>query len=138
MQHFYLLNDNHCFLLFRWCQKKFENLIIVHDNSNMHTDIYYACPHCLTKLDPTATQILEKEEILVEAKAEDDETLLEKEILPEEETEEPYQEKEIPSACPEYFGYLRNHLKNKPFLEECLICPKMLDCTQEQKGSNKK
>jgi DNA-directed RNA polymerase subunit RPC12/RpoP len=116
------------------CQKKFENLIIVHDNSNMHTDIYYACPHCLTKLDPTSTQILEKEEFLVEAKAEDEEALLEEEILPEEETEGAHQEKEIPSACPEYFGYLRNHLKNKQFLEECLICPKNFGLHTRAKG----
>ena len=45
------------------CEKKFENLIIVHDNSQKASDKYYACPYCLMKLDPIATQILKKEEI---------------------------------------------------------------------------
>lgn len=100
------------------CQKKFENLIIVHDNSKIHTEIYYACPYCLTKLDPTTTQGLEKEEILIEEKTEIEST---------------HPEREIPPGCPKYLGYLLNHLKDSVLPEDCLICPKMVDCTRAQK-----
>ena len=100
------------------CQKKFENLIIVHDNSKKPTENYYACPTCLTELDPTTTQGLEKEEILIEEKTE---------------TERTHPEREIPTGCPNYLGYLLNHLKDAFLPEECLICPKMLDCTRVQK-----
>jgi hypothetical protein len=99
------------------CQKKFETLIIVHDHSKKRTEKYYACPQCLTELDPTTTQGLEKEEILIEEKTE---------------TERTHPEREIPPGCSNYLGYLRNHL-NDALPEECLICTKMLECTRLQK-----
>jgi hypothetical protein len=95
------------------CQKKFENLIIVHDNSKMPADIYYACPYCLVKLDPTATQVLKKEEIFVEVKKE---------------TKRIHPEREIPTGCPQYLGYLFVRPKDAIIPQECLICSKMLDC----------
>jgi hypothetical protein len=95
------------------CQTKFENLIIVRDNSKTPADVYYGCPSCLTKLDPTSTQILDKEELLVEEKTET------KKLNPEVDTS---------SGCPKYFGYLSNHSKEPGHLDDCLICAKMLDC----------
>jgi hypothetical protein len=95
------------------CQTKFENLILVRDYSKTPADIYYGCPRCLTKLDPTTTQVLEKEELLVEEKTE---------------TEQLRSEIDLSSRCPKYFGYLSNHLSDVVNLDECLICQKVLDC----------
>ena len=103
------------------CQKKFENILIVHDNSQNPADVYYACPHCLLKLDPTTTQLFKKEEILIEEKTE---------------TKITKPEREIPPGCPKYLGYLFIGLKNALIPKECLSCPKMLDCTKE--GSHEK
>jgi len=33
-----------------------------------------------------------------------------------------------PSNCPHHFGYLANRPKNTPTPQECLICPKILEC----------
>jgi hypothetical protein len=99
------------------CQEKFENLIIVHDNSKMPADIYYACPYCLSKLDPTTTQVLKKEETFVEEKTE---------------TSRKHLEREIPSGCPQYLGYLSVRPKDAIIPQECLICSKMLDCATKK------
>jgi hypothetical protein len=100
------------------CEKKFENLIIVHDNSQIPSDSYYACPYCLMKLDPIATQILKKEEISIEDKAEE-----------KIEIADTHLKKEIPQGCPQYFGYLCVRPKDALIPQECLVCQKMLDCT---------
>lgn len=95
------------------CQTEFENLIIVRDNSRIPGDIYYGCPSCLTKLDPTATQVLDKKELLVEEKTE---------------TKKTNSEIDFSLGCPKHFGYLSKHSKDASQLDDCLICPKMLDC----------
>ena len=104
------------------CQEKFETLIIVHDNSQIPSDSYYACPHCLMKLDPIATRILKKEEISVEEK---DEEKTEIGIA--------HTEKEIPEGCPQYFGYLSVRPKEAIIPQECLVCQKMFECAINQK-----
>lgn len=100
------------------CQRKLEKLIIVNENSTNPAKINFACPYCGFKLDPTTTQLFKKEEILIEEKTET------KRIQPE---------REIPSGCPKYLGYLKNGL-NSIILKECLICPKMADCMLDKRS----
>jgi myosin heavy subunit len=45
--------------------------------------------------------------------------------------ESPEKKEKRPSGCPHYFGYLAIHPNNAPIPEECLICPKVLDCAME-------
>ncbi|MCW4031398.1 MAG: hypothetical protein NWE80_03440 [Candidatus Bathyarchaeota archaeon] len=97
------------------CQREIENFIIVHDHSKKPADIYYGCPYCLFKLDPTATQVLKKEEMVVEEKKDT------KKILPK---------REVPPGCPQYLGYLSIHFNEANIPQECLICPRILDCTK--------
>jgi len=40
----------------------------------------------------------------------------------------PPEEDKDPSGCPHHFGYLANRPKNAPVPQECLTCPKMLEC----------
>jgi DNA-directed RNA polymerase subunit RPC12/RpoP len=96
------------------CQKKFDDFIIVHDNSKMPADIYYACPYCLLKLDPTATQVLKKDEIFVEENTESDGDHL---------------ENVVPTDCPHYLGYLFAHFNDAIISKECLLCSRMSDCS---------
>jgi hypothetical protein len=92
-----------------------ENFILIHDHSKKPADIYYGCPYCLFKLDPTATQVLQTKEIVFEEKKEPKKAFL---------------KREIPTGCPQYFGYLSIHSKDANIPQECLICPKMLDCAK--------
>ena len=96
------------------CQKKFENFIIVHDNSRNPADIYYACPYCLLKLDPTATQVLKKDEIFVEENTEINGNHI---------------ENGVSTDCPYHFGYLFDHFKDTIVSKECLLCSRMSDCS---------
>lgn len=93
------------------CQKKFENLILVHDKSKEPAEIFYGCPYCFFKLDPTATNVLKKIEKMVEIK-------------------ESYSssKKEIVSNCPHYFGYLSEHFRDSIIPKQCLECEKMSSC----------
>jgi hypothetical protein len=36
------------------------------------------------------------------------------------------------AKCPHHFGYLSELPKDKPIPEECLLCPKLLECTTTQ------
>jgi hypothetical protein len=108
------------------CEKKFENLIIVHDSSHMPSDSYYACPYCLMKLDPIATQILKKDEISIEEKVEK-----------KTEIANTHPEKEIPKGCPQYFGYLYVRPRDDIIPQECLMCQKILDCTLKNENVDK-
>ena len=97
------------------CQKKFDGPIIAHDNSKIPAQVYYACPYCLFKLDPTTIQVLKKEEISADEKIE-----TKMRVIPE---------REIPPGCPQYLGYLSVRTKDANIPQECFICPKILDCT---------
>jgi hypothetical protein len=37
-------------------------------------------------------------------------------------------EQEAAGKCEHFFGYLNKHQKNMPFPDECLTCPKMVEC----------
>ncbi len=102
------------------CQKKLEKLIIVYEDSTNPAKINFACSNCGFKLDPTTTQLFKKEERLIEENTET------KSIQPE---------RENPSGCPKYLGYLSNSSKGSIILKECLICPKMAACMLDKERS---
>jgi len=37
-------------------------------------------------------------------------------------------EEKGPSECPHHFGYLANRPKDVPIPQDCLTCPKIVDC----------
>jgi hypothetical protein len=128
------------------CEKKFENLIIVHDSSHMPSDSYYACPYCLMKLDPIATQILKKDEISIEEKVEKkteianthpEKESIEEKVEKKTEIANTHPEKEIPKGCPQYFGYLYVRPRDDIIPQECLMCQKILDCTLKNENVDK-
>lgn len=43
----------------------------------------------------------------------------------------PAKKEKGPSECPHHFGYLANRPKNESIPQECLICPKILECTRK-------
>ena len=49
---------------------------------------------------------------------------------PEKEPAKPSEsEEEAPPGCPHYVGYLSKRPRGTPIPEECLTCPKMIECT---------
>lgn len=87
------------------------------DLSTARAEKYYACPHCLSKLDVISTQPQNQKE---ERKK--------KERPP---VKPPEKEEKGSSTCAGYLGYLASHPIDAPIPKECLVCPKVLDCVMK-------
>ena len=129
------------------CGREIEETILLTNLSVTPEEQYDACPHCFTKLEPKPmvsqdeiTEIAEVMQVAEEPvqaplgngileKTKDSTSQVLKKveglILDSNGTRE--KEREI-SGCPEAFGYLANRPKDAPILQECLLCPKIVDC----------
>jgi len=101
---------------------------------------YYACPHCFIKLDedakndenitqestpsPPAHPSLEKVLDVISTQPQKEE----KKKKEEPPVKPPEKGEKGPSGCPHHFGYLANRPKDVPIPQECLTCPKIVDC----------
>jgi len=126
------------------CKEEFSKPILLTDFSNKPAVTYPACPRCLTQLDVAMeterapeTIPIPEQEIPEEAEGEaleevEPERPEEPEML-EKPTKKPAKpsesEEEAPPGCSHYVGYLSKRPKGTPIPEECLTCPKMIDCT---------
>jgi len=59
----------------------------------------------------------------------------EKEVKEEPPAKPPEKEEEGPSKCSGYLGYLATLPENAPIPQECLACPKALDCVMKTSDS---
>ncbi|MGQ9565883.1 MAG: hypothetical protein ACUVT5_04990 [Candidatus Bathyarchaeales archaeon] len=92
-------------------------------------ETYFACPFCMSRLDlddpkprlPKLEKPMLPAEVDVEDVKEDVKPLKHMERAPE--VSEGKQ-----GGCLHEFGYLKNRPKNKPIPDECLTCPKMIQC----------
>ena len=78
------------------------------DFSRTPRETYYACPHCLTKVDVVA-----RDSGLDSISVEGSENALEK----------------SPKECRFRFGYLKTLSKGAAVPDECLVCSKLLQCS---------
>lgn len=89
------------------CGKGFAKPLLLTDPSEILRRTYYACPHCKSKLDITVEDFhvvrLEKCEGGANAS--------------------------IPINCSHGFGYLKNLQENAPIPDECMVCPKIMQCS---------
>jgi len=88
------------------CGKKFEKPTVLTDFSTMPRSSYYACPHCMSRLD-----IIMDGMKIKDIKA----------------TEYP-RVFESPAKCAHFFGSLNAVPAGVPLPDECLLCPKVLQC----------
>jgi hypothetical protein len=117
------------------CGKKIGEPIRLTNLSVTPPEQYDACPFCFTKLEiePVNEEVTQSENAALEAKEDAGSQLMRKVeglILGSNE----HHEKENQTGCPEAFGYLANRPKGSPIPQECLLCPKIVDCmliTQE-------
>lgn len=97
------------------CHRRIEEPILLNNLSRAQTEQYYACPHCFIKLDLISVQPQEQTE-------KKEEPLF----------KPPEEEEETPSRCAGYLGYLASLRENHPIPQECLNCPKVLDCVMKK------
>ena len=76
---------------------------------------YYACPRCLSKVG----DVERNKTVEVDEAEEEEEKIQEMEV--EDKIEETV-------ACAHHLGYLKQRPKKTPIPEECLTCPKMIEC----------
>ncbi|UCC58399.1 MAG: hypothetical protein JSW14_00250 [Candidatus Bathyarchaeum sp.] len=120
------------------CSREIEEPILLTNLSVSPAEQYDACPHCFIKLEPKTPvrqeEIVEKpvstppkQAVLEEAKESGSQVLRKVEDLILDSNR--LQEKERKTSdCPQDFGYLANRPKDAPIPQECLFCPKMVDC----------
>jgi DNA-directed RNA polymerase subunit RPC12/RpoP len=89
------------------CGKSFDKPTVLTDSSAIPRESYYACPYCNSKID-----------ILVEGVK----------IVGVRATEYP-KVFDSPAKCAHYFGFLDSLPKDAAIPDECLICPKVLQCS---------
>jgi hypothetical protein len=113
------------------CGREIEEPIPLTNLSVTPSEQYDACPYCFTKLVPQTLAEPEEvtpseDEVLESVEVTNSEVLekVENLILSSSETKE----KEAGTGCPREFGYLANRPKDAAIPQECLLCPKMVDC----------
>jgi DNA-directed RNA polymerase subunit RPC12/RpoP len=96
---------------YKGCEKTFDKPALLTDTSTIPRQTYYACPYCMSKIDI----IVEKMKI-VGAKP----------------TEYP-KVFDSPAKCAHYFGFLNSIPKEMSIPDECLVCPKVLQCAAKKR-----
>jgi DNA-directed RNA polymerase subunit RPC12/RpoP len=91
---------------YKGCGKTFDKPTVLTDYSIIPRENYYACPYCNSKID-----------IIVEGLK----------IVRVKPTEYP-KVFDSPAKCAHYFGFLNSLPEDAPIPDECLICPKVLQC----------
>jgi len=88
------------------CEKSFDKPTVLTDLSEVPRETYYACPYCNSRID-----------IIVEGMK----------IVGVKTTEYP-RVFDSPAKCAHYFGFLNSLPTDTSIPDECLICPKVLQC----------
>jgi len=96
---------------YRGCGKTFEKPAVLTDNSTLPRQTYYACPHCMSKID-----IVVENMKIVGVKSTDYPKVF-----------------DSPAKCAYYFGFLNSIPKDMPIPDECLVCPKILQCSVKRR-----
>ena len=131
------------------CHRKIEEPILLNNLSTTPAEQYHACPHCFIKLDADAEndENLTQEavpsppvhpalgKVLDVISAQPQKEKEEKKKKEEPPVKPPEKEETGPSECSHHFGYLANRPKDAPIPQECLTCPKIVDCMLKLSGS---
>jgi DNA-directed RNA polymerase subunit RPC12/RpoP len=91
---------------YKGCGKQFERPTILTDSSTMPRQTFYACPHCMSKIE-IKTQNLK----VVSVRATEYGKVF-----------------ESPAKCAHYSGFLNAISRDIAIPDDCLVCPKILQC----------
>lgn len=95
------------------CGKEFKQPVLLSSEAQLTREIYYACPHCHSKLDLVITDAKNLSSAKAIAAAD-----VEKHICKEEK----------PENCAHFAGYLKTLPDDASIPEDCLTCPKIMLC----------
>jgi len=101
------LKHDHLVCPYHECNREFDKPVVLTDFSRTPRETYYACPHCLTKVDVVAKDS-KLDSISVESS-----------------------EKHVgkpPKECAHHFGYLKSLPKEAAIPDGCLTCSNLLQC----------
>jgi len=108
------------------CGRTFEHPLQLTVLCSEPVETYPACPYCMSKIEN------ENEE---GEKQENQELTMDAPIAPKIQTVQKEQEREnkeleepTPPKCTHDFGYLKKRPKGTSVPDECLVCPKMIQC----------
>ena len=130
------------------CHMEIEKPILLNNLSMTPAEQYYACPHCLIKLDtgaeneedvieesapgppmhPSLKKVLDVISAIPQKEREGVEDEEEAPVKPLKEEEKGPEKEESPNGCLHHFGYLAHRPKDIPIPQECLTCPKIVEC----------
>ena len=92
---------------YKGCQKSFEKPTVVTDMSTLPRQSFYACPYCMSKID-----IVTENTKVIDVRPTEYPTVF-----------------DSPAKCAHFSGLLDTMPPDAPLPDECLICPKVLQCT---------
>ena len=99
---------------YKGCEKEFDKPTVITDTSVIPRQTHYACPYCMSKLE-IATQ--------------------NQKIISVKPTEYPIVF-DSPAKCAHFSGLLHAPGENMLTQDECLICPKVLQCDIRNKNNH--
>jgi uncharacterized Zn-finger protein len=91
---------------YKGCEKTFDKPAVLTDMATLPRRSYYACPYCSSKLEITTENMK-----VTGVKATEYPKVL-----------------DSPAKCAHFTGLLNGLPPNAPLPDECLICPKVLQC----------
>jgi uncharacterized Zn-finger protein len=92
---------------YKGCQKTFAKPTVVTDMSTIPRQSFFACPYCMSKID-----IVAENTKVVDVRPTEYPTVF-----------------DSPAKCAHFSGLLDTVPPDAPLPDECLICPKVLQCT---------
>jgi hypothetical protein len=96
---------------YKGCEKSFDRPAVLTDSSCVPRKSSYACPFCMSKIELTVQDLR-----VVNVKALEYPKVF-----------------DSPAKCAHYASLLDSTLSDRPLPEECLVCPKVLQCSMRHK-----
>ena len=90
------------------CGRVFQQPLMLTDMSKVPRETYYACPHCLTKVEISVKDQSNWETVSVKTSENAEEGPL--------------------LGCPHQFGYLKTLPEDSSIPDECLTCSRIIQC----------
>jgi hypothetical protein len=110
------------------CNKEFTSPITVYDLSSANTDKYDGCPYCLTAIETAEDSDNDEKEQELEINGNKIDKV--RSFLMDANSES--NKNPSPQKCPKHFGYLNQRSRGEKTPEECMSCPKLIECMLKQ------
>lgn len=106
------------------CGKTFDRPLQLTVLSSDPVETYPACPYCMSRIEIEEEKQKPTKEAPIAPKLSARATVLQR----EHETEREEAKETSTQKCPRGFGYLKKRPKGTSIPDECLVCPKMIQC----------